>query len=130
MMAPLGKYEARKRGLEAPAAFAGVNAGSIDSRYGSPITAAAPLSHVLRDSDFLVTNICSHLTSLLRHGAHLKGYAPDNARDESRKPVVAARRIANGRAHGRHVVIVDAPAQSVSQHFFRQGLHEHIGMIH
>src|SRR5437773_5778793 len=120
----------------------GVCAGSIDSRSGKPNVTPQPRRNVRRGICFLVMNIylasgiLSHkeahnsqkfcdsraflwlLPFLVRSilfdsHPHLEWSTLDDTQNDRRKPVVIFRRIPDDRADHRHIVILDAPAQTV-----------------
>src|SRR4051812_49523002 len=107
-MAPFGKYTApNRRGGIAAARASGVNAGIMDSRNGRLTAVPMALSFVRRDSDFLVTNICSHLHFFLRSHLHLKWKAPNDAQHQTRKFIAIAAGVPDDGSNRRHIPIVD-----------------------
>src|SRR5262245_46392363 len=117
-----------------------VAAGTIESRSGSASVTPAPRRNVRRERCFLEMNMaidpCNskckiqnakrdarsrvqfafcilHFALLILRPLHSERHTLNDARDERREAVVLTGRVANDGAHGRHVEVLDAPAQGV-----------------
>ena len=86
-------------------------AGTIDSSSGSASVTPVPRRNVRRERCFFVMNVTARVPPSYRF--IWNGTLLHDADDERREPVVVAGRVANDGAHGRHVEVLDPPAQRV-----------------
>src|SRR5689334_15982033 len=90
------------------------------SNSGKPSVTPTPRRNVRRGMCFLERYIVCRPPLTL----HLKRRALDDANYQRRKPVVVRRRAPDNGAHHRHIVVLDASAQTISHQLFRDGPHK------